>query len=497
MWLLLALTPIAFILVGIVILKKPAAIVSLLALIYTFLMAWLLWKTDAYTADVGALLEQSKKGIISALQTLFLIWGAFTLLEVMNVSGAMDRTKMVISSFAKDKRLQVVIIAFCFGAFLEGVAGAGTPAAIAAPFLVGLGFDPMVAATAALIANGVPSSFGGAGVSTIAGFGGIVTDTFTIDNVAAMTGRIHMFGALIVPFIILFVVFGKGCLKKLMPYMLTVCISMGITLFLVSNYLGPELTSILTGTVGLIVSFLYVKFIKVPVVPEFAADVDMNLQSEQSAVKSFFPYIALMILLPVIRFNVPLKTLMTFGYPTWVGAVIHGVVIVSSFIFGCQKKWFGCWIGAAKKIIPAVISMCSLLALANIMNYSGMMSLIAKTMANAGAIYPALAVVIGTLGSFMTGSTLGSNAMFGPLHMETSGLLSINPYITTAANSTGGALGNMLCPNNVIAVGTTVGLTNQEGTIMKRTMKAYAIIAVIYMAVTMLYTYVLFPNFGV
>lgn len=489
---LIAITPIIFVMVGIVALKKPAKYVSLCAMVYTVILAVFFFGGNYETVQT-----QGIKGVLEALKTMCVIFGAFTMLSVLRLSGAMDKINMTISQITDDRRVQVIVIAFCFGAFLEGAAGAGTPAAVAAPFLVGLGFSPLTAASACLISNGFPSSYGGAGLSTIVGTAG-VSDIVPTIIASGAAGRIHAIGGLIIPTILILVLFGKKGLNGIKVFLIYIGVVWGGTLFIFSNYIGPELTALGTGCISILAVIFYVKIIKVKTPEEFRfIATEKQKESKFTSLQALSPYLILMIALPVIRFTIPLNILTMYGYPTWVGTVIFTVALIGALILGMAKLIPQAIKIALMAVVPAFISMGSLLVLANIMNATGMMSLIATTLSGtAGMLYPAVAVTIGSLGSFMTGSTLGSNIMFSPLHVEAASLLKLNPAILVGAQSAGGALGNMICPNNVVAVGTTVGLSGKEGLIMKAVMKVFFLMLFIYGGLALLYSYVLFPTFG-
>ena len=204
----------------------------------------------------------AKSGVISALQVAFLVWGAFALLELMQVSTGMNRIKTTVSSLTKDRRVQIVLIAFCLGVFIEGATGNGAPAAILAPFLLGLGFEPLVAAAACLISNGVPPCFGGAGVPTIAGMSAI-TDQISLASIVAMTGRFLAIGCLLVPVVLLVVLYGRKSLKGMWGYLASVSICMGASMLLVTNFIGAELADLITGVVGVAASVAYLKLVGV------------------------------------------------------------------------------------------------------------------------------------------------------------------------------------------------------------------------------------------
>lgn len=492
MSLLLATTPIIVVVVGIIILKKPTWIVSIIAMLYSAVLA-----IAYFGMDMGSVLSTTGSGVYSALQTCFQLWSAFALLELMIVSTGMERMKMTISKLTTDKRVQIVLIAFCVGVFIEGATGSGAPAAILAPFLLGLGYDPIFAAAACLIGNGLPPCFGGAGVPTIAGMAGI-QDKIPLTFLVKMEGRFLTVGILVVPIIILVILYGKKSLKGMWGYLLAVMISMALTMFLVSNFIGPEVADLVTGVVGTIVSVIFIKFIGVKEDKEYENEADYNAKTTQTAFKAFFPYLLTLIALPVVRFSFPLSVLTKYGYPTWIGVVVHGVVLISSFVMGCPDKFIRCEINGLKKLVFAIIALCAMFSLSNICNTSGMMGLIAEGIASvAGAAYPAAAVLVGAFGAFMTGSCLGSNRLFAPMHLTATTGLGINSIVSICGSSVGACAGNMICPNNVIAVNATLNLKNAESTVMARTIKAFVCLIIVYIVLAMLYTYVLFPNFGV
>lgn len=491
MKLILALIPIIIVLVGIVVLKKPTWIVSIIAMLLSGIIALLFFNTDMST-----IVKTTGDGVYSALQTCFQLWSAFALLELMIVSTGMERMKMTISKLTTDKRVQIVMIAFCVGVFMEGATGSGAPAAILAPFLLGLGYEPIFAAAACLIGNGLPPCFGGAGVPTIAGMAGI-TDRVPLAGIVAMEGRFLSVGIFFVPVIMLVVLYGKKSLKGLWGYLLTITVLMSATMFAISNFVGPEVADLVTGTVGTIASVIFIKFVGVSEDKDFEIQADYNAKTTQTAFKAFFPYLLTLIALPVVRFSFPLSVLTRYGYPTWIGLVVHGVVLVSSIVMGCADKFIQCEINGLKKLVFAIIALCAMFSLANICNTSGMMSLIAQAIAGiAGKAYPAAAVIVGAFGAFMTGSCLGSNRMFAPMHLDATTALGINSIVSICGSSVGACAGNMICPNNVIAVNATLELKNAESVVMSRTVKAFVILILVYVLLALLYSYILFPNFG-
>jgi len=487
---LIAASPILVVLVGMLGLKKPAVVITPMAMAYTLCLGLFF-----FDGTVAGMASSLRIGILDGARIVWLIFGAFTILIMMMGTGAMDKVKEVIASLTTDRRVHVLIIAVMFGVFLEGASGAGTPAAIGAPFLVGLGFSPLLSATATLTANSIPVSWGGAGVTTIMG-SEPVREYMTVMEASAMAGRIHMVGAVMLPFLIIAVVFGRKGFRGLLPFILFSGGFMSLTLFVFASFIGPEITAMATGLLTVIASLIYLRLVRAKTPEEFLYRPDFDSRSPLSSLRAFSPYIILIILLPTVRYSFPLSVLVKYGYTVWVGIVIFVSAFLGSLFLKVQISGFiGYASTAFKKVMPALIAMCSLLVVSDIMVKTGMMKLLASALAPvAGVFYPLLAVAVGALGSFMTGTNLGSNIMFGPMHVQAAVSLEQNPITVFAGQNVGGSIGNMICPNNVVAVATTVGVLGQEGVLMRRVFPAFFVFLLAYGAVSLLYTHLVFPG---
>jgi len=484
-----AASPIIVVLVGMLGLKKSAVSVTPVAMAYTFFLGLFYFKGIPKEMVISI-----KKGILDGMSIVWLIFAAFTILMMMIGTGAMDKIKEVIAGLTNDRRIHVLIIAVMFGVFLEGAAGAGTPAAIAAPFLVGLGFPALLASTACLISNSVPVSWGGAGVTTIMG-SAAVRKYMTIMQASSMTGRIHMLGAILLPFLVIATIFGRKAFRGLIPFILFSGGFMAVILFIFSNFIGPEVTSISTGLLTIVASLAFIKMVRIKTPKDFLYTPALSaVKSSLSSFRAFCPYLILIILLPAVRYSFPLKTLAKYGYTVWVGAVIFFSAFLGSLLLKVKTSEFFRYSSRAFiKVIPALIAMCSLLVVSDIMVKTGMMRLLASALASiAKAGYPYVAVTIGSLGAFMTGTNLGSNIMFGPMHIEAANALALNPVTIFASQNVGGAIGNMICPNNVIAVATTVSILGREGEIMRKVFPAFFVFLVFYGTIGFVYTHIIF-----
>ncbi len=491
--LLLAISPIAIVMIGVVGLRKPATIVSVIALVYTIFLTILY---HHYKMENAVVFSETTKGMIEGAKMVFMIWSAFLILNMLIHTGAMEKIKEIIADLTLDKRKQFIIIAFCFGGFLEGVAGAGTPAAIAAPFLVALGVPPVSAIVGALVFNGIAASLGAAGLTTIGGFAAFL-DVVDVMDISMYTSFLHFFGALISPVLVLLILWGKRALDwGIVKFAFVTGFSYGAFMVLVATFVGAEFPSICAGLGSLIVAITYIKlFCKNEVIPEehkYMVDASKE-KSTMPAWKAVSAYVILLVALPAVRFFAP-DWFIRLGFAVWIGITITCVCIISALILHDIHSMPKYMKVSFLSVFGALIAMASLVALSNLMKTSGMLSVIAKTISDVlGPIYPAVAVIIGSLGSFVAGTTTGSNILFAPMHYEACKILGFQIPLVFAAQSAGGALGNMICTNNVVAVCATVEFRGEEGTIMRKVFKPICILWTVYCLLALLYAYVLFP----
>ena len=504
----MALSPIVVVLVGILAFHQSAKKVAPIALVWTLILAFTYFNVTGATfkENVATYDPLVWKGLKEGLKIVLMVFGAFVILNLLRETGAIEDVKSTIARISVDRRVQVVIIGMMLPIFLEGAAGAGAPAAIAAPFLVALGFDPVTSIAIALLGDATPASWGGAGLTTINGGAALVdAGVSTVALNSAMVGRFHMFGGLVIPFLMVWMAYGKKGFKGIVPYLTFAGVTTCATMFILSNFVGAEVTSMGTGLISILLSVAYVKLIGVNT-PEEYRNRNAAAQRKYSAAKALSPYIYMLVLLPVIRYGFPalvpngFAIMCTFGYIVWVDLVIILCGILGALTLGVSFKTY---VDVAKRtvghVIPVLITMGSLLIVAYIMQSpsTGMMNRLAGGIAAVvGRFYPAAAVLIGSSGAFITGTGLGSNIMFAQMHIDAAASLGMNPITIFAGQNAGASLGNLICPNNTVAACATVDEMGNESAVMKRTLVAFAIILVMYMVLAMLYTCVLFPNFG-
>ena len=461
-------------------------------------------------------------GFFKAVEILFIIFGAILILETLTRGRAIDSINRGFSGGSDDPRVQVIIIAWLFGGLIEGAAGFGTPAALAAPLLVGLGFPPLAAVMVALICNSLPVSFGGAGVQTHAALSLIEPQLPTASGLdyagfehGLLDAITNLFGpaGLAVPLLaVLFLTLGFGEKKSLRPTleMIPFALFSGLAFIIpwkiTAHFAGPELPTLLGASIGLVVTLLAVRFKFL--VPKrkwrFAekyrpADVPRSEEEETAPPvplwRAWTPYAAIILILLATRLNVfkiyPLLKNISFDIPLLGGErpiVFHCawltnpgilpfilVAFFSVFLFGLSRRQAAEIFGRAlhRTLCGPALALISGVAMVQIMinslggaaGYDGMLTETAHAAAawTGAKAYPLLAPWIGVLGSFVSGSCTVSNVLFASLQFNAAEKLAISPVAIVALQQIGGAIGNMICVNNVVAACATVDVKGEDG----------------------------------
>jgi len=494
-----------------------------LSLLLAITIALGVWKIDLHHV-----LGYSFFGFLKAFDILIIIFGAILILNTMKISGAMAAINNGFNGITTDRRIQAIIIGFMFGAFIEGAAGFGTPAALAGPLLVGLGFPPLAAAMVALIYNSVPVPYGAVG-TPISG-GAMVTLEQNLANAGAnvegfklmLTKWVAIPNAMVGIFIpllgliILTRFFGKEkSIKPALaaaPFALFAGLAFVVPYVLIAATLGPDLPSLLGGFIGLgIVIFAAKKGFLVPKKKwDFPAKsewesswmsnetVQEPTQTNMSLLKAWLPYAMIAVILVVTRIpSLGLKSFLaseTLTLSNVLGieglsyvlkwAYLPGtipfilVALITNVMYRMKtKEIVASWKTTFKQLSGAAIALLAGVAMVQLMLKSGtngagldsMLTVMANSIADiSGAAYPVISPIVGVLGSFMSGSATVSNLLFASLQFETASILQIPEVLIVAAQSSGAALGNMICVNNVVAVCATVGCVGAEGTIIRR-----------------------------
>jgi len=536
---LLAFAPIALVIVLMVGLnwgsKKTLPVAWALAAI----IALVGWKMN-FSDVIG----YSFYGILKAFDVIIIIFGAILILNTLKQSGAMATINNGFSTITKDRRIQVIIIAWMFGAFIEGAAGFGTPAALAAPLLVGLGFPPLAAAMVTLIMNSTPASFGAVGTPIFGAMSTLSTDLealgtnpelfkMALSKYAAMT---HMVAGSFIPLLALMLltkVFGKEkSIKPALqaaPFAIFAGFAFTVPYYLIAVTLGPELPSLVGGLLGLGIVIIAAKHNFLTPKNQWDFDEKQNWDSswistadtgnvgeaKMSLFKAWLPYMIIAFILVVTRIpSLGLKAILAkqvIQFPAFFGidqayafkwAYLPGtipfilVALITHKLHNMSANDIKVsWLNSFKQVKGAALALFAGIALVQLMLNSGtnaaelpsMLTVMAQSLAEvAGGAYIFVAPFIGVLGAFMSGSNTVSNILFSSLQFQTASLLDMPQVLIVALQVVGGGIGNMICINNVIAVCATVGVIGMEGQLIKRNavpMTIYSLIASIFIFV--------------
>jgi L-lactate transport len=528
LWLssLVAGLPIIFFFVALTMLRMKGHWAGTITVLIAMAVAVLFYKMPAGMA-VGA----AGYGFLFGLWPIaWIIVAAVFLYKITVKTGQFEIIRSSVVSITEDQRLQMLMIGFSFGAFLEGAAGFGAPVAITAALLVGLGFNPLYAAGLCLIANTAPVAFGAMGIPIIVA--GKVTgmDPFTI---GAMAGRQLPLLAVFVPFWIVFIMDGVKGVKETWPAILVAGGSFAFGVFFTSNYIGPELPDITSALISLISLTLFLKVWKPKKIFRFneetAAAASSHVYTTGQIIKAWSPFLILTVVVTIWSLK-PFKALFAKG------AALHGTVL-SFPIPGLDKLVMKVTPVVAKTtampavydlnllsatgtaiVIAAILSMVVLkmnvgdglktfgetlnelkrpiytigtvLAFAFVANYSGLSSTLALLLAGTGALFPFFSPILGWLGVFLTGSDTSSNALFCSLQATTAQQIGVSDTLMVAANTTGGVTGKMISPQSIAVACAATGLVGKESNLFRFTLKHSLFFVVIIGVITMLQAYI-------
>jgi lactate permease len=482
-----------------------------------------------YDVPVGQSLDMGLEG--AAFGLFPIMWIVVNAIWIYNMTARTGHFAVLRRSFATisdDQRIQAVIIAFSFGALIEGLAGFGTPVAITAVMLLAVGFAPLKAAALALIGNTAPVAFGSIATPIVT----LAAQTeLPVEDLGAMVGRQTPFLALIVPLILVGVVDGARGVRQTWPAALVAGVSFAITQFVCSNYISVELTDLVAALVSTVflVGFLRVWKPSEPLLGESiggpspaiagAAGHDPALErsihlrdqkhdSTREKLEAYAPYIIIVVVFAIAKLADPVEQFLFeisggSGYGTpekaangfaWPGLDIIGAdgeaPSAQTFAFsffdtpGTVVLFCGLLTIAALRINLAsalrtyaetldqlklaIVTVMAVLGLAYVMNLTGMTTTLGHWVAGSGGLFAFLSPIVGWLGVAITGSDTSSNALFGALQVEAAKEAGLSDVLLASANSSGGVLGKMISPQNLAIGAAAVGLAGKEGDIFRR-----------------------------
>ncbi len=459
----------------------------------------------------------------------WIVIASLILYRVTLDTGKFEIIKDSIGALSDDRRLQAVLIGFAFGAFIEGAAGFGTPVAIAAAMLTGLGFSPFYAAFICLLANTAPVAFGSLGIPvvTLAGVTGLPEAALS-----AMTGRLCALIALVIPAYMVVVMSGFARALEVAPPIIACSLTFAVVLFGVTNTLGPDLAVILASIAALTAMVLTMKVWQPSHIFRLEGDTEASSARHShtvgEVVSAWTPYILLVAFVLVWRYrpiqdalntvSLPIRVpllhelimrvppittepspygaLYNFQWLSAAGTSCFLAALTAALVAGLSVgKFFGIVGSVLKQLSMPLLTIASVLALAFLMNYGGMTSTLGLAFAATGAAFPFFSAMLGWTGVFLTGSDTSSNALFGTLQVVTANALGLNPILTASTNAATGVMGKMISLQSIaVAVAATGMASSEEGRLFRVTLK-HSIILMLFMAVvTLVFAYVL-PQF--
>jgi lactate permease len=485
MWLALAaLLPILLILVLMLVFQTSAVKAGLAGCVVAFVIA--LWLFDFGTRANEPNLARGVQGVLfeagfSAFTILWIIFPALCIHHLQLRTGGLETLQGGIRQLSSDPRIIALLVAWFFALFMEGAAGFGTSAALAAPFLVSVGFKPVQAVSIALVGHAVGVSFGAVGTPVAAqvaagGVSGL--------ELAATTARYHALLGWIMPFFMMTLVgqvATNGTTSKKSGqwgWAAFAALCFLLPCFLIARFLGPELPTLGGALVGGLIFVAVLRFRSTP------KTVTVSAGQLFKAAAPYLVLVALVVitrLIPALRESLQGLELRWSLYETFQGSfapLYHpGTLLFLSFILAAS--WQRASLAdvssaitkAASQLVTVTLALLAMLTLSRLMVHAGMISTLAEAAAaTLGAAWPLFAPWVGVLGTFVTGSATASNILFTDFQVATAGRLDLPALTMLGAQGFGAAVGNIICPHNIIAAGATVALVGEEGAVLRRTL---------------------------
>ena len=536
---IVAAIPIAVLFILLGVMRKPAWLAATTALGSALIVA-----LAAYGMPVQLAVTSAAFG--AAFGLFPIAWIVFTSIMLYRLAvetGKFEIIKESVGGLTNDRRLQAMFIAFSFGAFIEGAAGFGAPVAVSGAMLAGLGFSPFYAAGICLLANTAPVAFGSIGipVTTLANVTGL-----PVLALSSMVGRLCAMISIVIPGYLIVVMTGPKKALEVLPAIVACGVSFAGVQFYVSNYMGPELTDILSSLTCIVVMVLVLKFWKPKNILRLEGDKPINATPKHHTPGEMFsawlPYLLLVVFVlvwgepsvkaAINRFTDSLLPAFVPQSPTVLNGItvpgLHNMIErippvtakpaayaavfelnwLSAAGTACllaamstalllrvkPSQFLGIYRATFKQLKMSMVTIASMLALAYLMNYSGMTSTLGLALATTGVAFPFFSAVLGWLAVFLTGSDTSANALFGNLQVVTANALGLNPILTASVNSAAGVMGKMISPLSIAVAVAATGMTAaDESRLFRFTIKHSILLMICMGIISMLFAYV-FPG---
>ena len=542
---LLAILPTLLLLYLLAVKRRASWIAALAGLAATLALA-----IFAYGMSVAHTVSSAAYGACFGIFPIsWIVFWALVLYEITVKTGKFEVIKDSIGSITADKRMQALLIAFAFGAFLEGCAGFGTPVAVAAAMMVGLGFSSLYASSICLLANTAPVAFGSIGIPviTLAGITGLPLErVHGVAGLSGVAGRLTTPFSLLLPAYIILVTSGLPAMLEVWPAVLTCGVVFAAIHFFVSNYIGPQLTDILSsiGAMGALVLLLRFWEPRHTQAHDRPTDESMKVASDELPLRehdprsgphystrqiwlAWMPYALLVVFVlawgfppfaailnrasisfpwpglhnqilrmpPVVRAPAKYAAIFNFNWLSASGTSCMCASLLAAAFSGMKPRAFaGIILSVARKLIRPTVTVASMLAMAFVMNYSGATGTLGLAFSATGRAFPFFSPIMGWLGVFLTGSDTSSNALFGNLQVVSATRLGFDPILIAAANSAGGVMGKMISlPTIAVAAAATGMSLSDQSKLFRFTLRHSIFLAALIGVEVMLYAYI-FPT---
>jgi lactate permease len=496
-----AAIPVVVLLGALAFFHVKAHIAALLGLASALLVAIFVYKMPSSMAFASAF----NGALFGLLPIGWIVLNAIFVYDISVRTGKFEIVKDTLSGLASDRRIQILLIGFSFGAFIEGAAGFGTPVAICAAMLIGLGFRPLAAAGLALIGNTAPVAFGALGIPviTLAKVTGL-----PVMLLSAMVGRQLPFFSVIIPFWLVWAMAGFASMIEVWPACLVAGLFFAVPQFLVSNFIGPDLVDIISAAVSILATYVLLKVWQPKKIWRFEGEPvakEVKRHSSAEAWKAWMPWIILSVIVGCWGFT-PIKNFWNTSFggilaPSFEIPFLHNLVlrappltpkptpeaakyvlnfisasgtallltgIISGLFLGLGVvELLKTYLNTLNRVKYSLLTIAAMLALGTVTRYSGSDSTMGLAFASTGRAFPFFASLLGWLGVALTGSDTASNVLFGNLQKVSAQALGLNPILTAAANSSGGVMGKMIDAQSIVVAGVATGQQGQEGTILR------------------------------
>jgi lactate permease len=505
---LAAAIPVATLLVLIASGKVKTHIAAVIALVVANLIAILL-----FTMPGGLAIRASILGaVIGFFPIGWIVLNVIFMYRLTVATGAFDTLQRAIGGVSPDRRIQLLLIAFAFGAFFEGASGFGTPVAVTAAILIGLGFSPLAASGLSLIANTAPVAYGALG-TPIAGLASVTgIDPYLL---GAMVGRQLPFFSLIVPAWLIWAFAGWRGMKEVWPAVLVTGVSFAIPQYLISNFVNPWIVDIGASLISMACLILFLRVWQPAEIwtspalrsrDDSAADMPPPAPAGPAPLRaavwrSLVPWIIVCVVLlvwgtgwfkalvnpiftwnyavpglhnvvqkvpPVVAAPAPEGAVFAFTYLSFTGSGILIAAIISGFVMGFSPvRMIRAYGGTIRVVSYSLITISAMLAIGTLTRFAGIDATLGLAFAGAGVLYPFFGTLLGWLGVALTGSDTASNVLFGGLQKITAQQLHLSPILMGAANSSGGVMGKMIDAQSIVVASTATNWFGHEGSILR------------------------------